>query len=82
MKIKIFSSITSTDDLENQIAEWTNDFKPIIHKTEINAVEMKDYYPPDHAIVPNGICNHWIEYTMVIVYELKSIEYSTTQINL
>ncbi len=65
MKVKIFSSITSTDDLENKIANWTKDFNPKIISINTTAQSMCDYYLEQ----PSTVCNFWVEYVCSIIYE-------------
>lgn len=68
MKVKIFSSVVSNDDLENQIAKWTKDLEPKIHDAKLNAISLHDYYGADHQTMAGMICNQWVEYTCVITY--------------
>lgn len=63
MKIKIFNSSTSTDDLENQIAEWTKDLNPDIISTNMSTDSLVDFYDD------GKMCNKWIEYSLVIIYK-------------
>ena len=74
MKLKIFRSTTSNDQVENYIANWTKDLNPIIHDVKITALQLQDYYGADHEFTPNGIRNQWIEYTAVVVYDLPNVD--------
>ncbi|NQU54071.1 MAG: hypothetical protein HQ522_16200 [Bacteroidetes bacterium] len=66
MKIKIISSDISAADLENKVAEWTNELKPKIISVNVNSNVLHDYYI---ETAPPMICNSWIEYICSIVYE-------------
>lgn len=68
MKVKIFTTTVSTDDLENQIAKWTDELNPEIISVNVNAVVMYDYFM-DSA--PPRICNQWNEYIATIIYKLS-----------
>lgn len=70
MKIKIFTTDISSDDLENKIAEWTNDLNPKIISTNVNVIVMNDYYV-DTA--PPMICNQWNKYVCTIVYDTPNV---------
>ncbi len=65
MKIKIFISDISICDLENKIAEWTNELNPKIILATVNINVISDYYP-DSA--PPKIYDTWLNYTCTIVY--------------
>lgn len=65
MKIKIFNTDISSDDLENKISEWTQELNPEILSTQVNVIIMNDYYVDSS---PPMICNTWHKYICVIVY--------------
>lgn len=68
MKVKIFDSQISTDDLENKIADWTKDLNPKIVSVNVSVMPMRDWYT--NRETPT-ICNQWVEYLASIVYEAK-----------
>ena len=68
MKVKIFTSIISNDDIENQITEWTEDLNPTIHSVKLDAIVLQDYYGSDHQTMPGKMCNYWTQYTAAITY--------------
>jgi len=72
MKIKLFNSVTSLDDLENQIAEWTKDLNPKIHDIRLTAESLHDLYGGDHQTMAGKVCNSWIEYMASITYDLQT----------
>lgn len=65
MKVKIFESDISGDDLENKIADWTSELKPEIISVNVSVSVMNDYFA-DSA--PPMICNTWYRYMSTIVY--------------
>lgn len=69
MTVKIFTSVVSNDDIENQISEWTKDLNPVIHSVKLDATVLHDYYSADHQTLGGMICNYWTEYTAVLIYE-------------
>ena len=69
MKVKMFSTIISTDDLENKISDWTKELNPKIISVNVNISVLNDYFMDSS---PPTICNTWYEYVASIVYESKN----------
>lgn len=67
MKVKIFESDISGDDLENKIAAWVSELNPTINSVNVNVSVMNDYFA-DSA--PPMVCNTWYRYTAAIVYNI------------
>lgn len=65
MKIKMFTSNVSLDDLENKVHDWNKDLKIKIIDIKLDCTSLNDRYDD------GTICNQWIEYSVVIIYQLN-----------
>lgn len=65
MKVKIFESTVSGDELENKIFDWTMNIRPKIVSTNVSAQHMNDFYENSEG----RVCNQWIHYMCAVVYE-------------